>query len=44
MVGGATSSAPLASAGWLLNAIGFGAATVVLLRTRNHDFDLPPLR
>ena len=33
---------PLAAAGWLLNAVGFAAASVVLLRTRNDEFDLPP--
>jgi hypothetical protein len=29
--------------GWGLTAVGFGAASWVLLRMRNDDFDLPPL-
>lgn len=43
MVGGATDSVPIAGAGWLLNAVGFGAATYALLRLRDDEFDLPPV-
>jgi hypothetical protein len=32
----------VAAAGWLLNAAGFLAATLVLMRTPNDQFDLPP--
>jgi hypothetical protein len=30
--------------GLLILAIGFGAASIALLRTNNDDFDLPPAR
>jgi len=43
MAGGATSSVPVAVAGWLLNAAGFLAATLVLMHTPNDQFDLPPV-
>lgn len=39
----ALSANQLTAAGsWVLTAIGYGAASAVLLRTRDRDFDLPP--
>jgi hypothetical protein len=40
----ALSANQLAAAGsWVLTAIGYGAASAVLLRTRDNDFDLSPV-
>ena len=35
---------PLDLLGWGLTAIAFGAASLVLLRTPNNAFDLPPIQ
>jgi hypothetical protein len=38
-----TGNRPLDLVGWGLTAVGFGAASWVLLRMRNDDFDLRPV-
>jgi hypothetical protein len=43
MIDGGSNSVPIACVGWLLNALGFAAATYALLRVPKDEFDLAPL-
>jgi hypothetical protein len=43
VLGAASGSAALVAAGYVPLSIGFASASVALLRTKNGDFDLPPI-